>query len=94
MTIFVDDPLWRWRGKSWCHMVSDTGADELHEFARRLGLRRAWSQERPKSSAHHYDITTSVRIRAISLGAVPVTPRELVKLNYDGLTRRRERGEL
>jgi len=92
MTIYVDGitehetPL---RHKQWSHMVSDTGADELHAFAARLGLKRAWSQERPKSSAHHYDITPPKRALAIRLGAVAVTGRELVARNYDGLTRRR-----
>lgn len=82
------------RYKRWSHMVSDVGADELHAFAARLGLKREWSQERPKASAHHYDIVPAKRALAIKLGAVAVTGRELVARNYDGLTRRRERGEL
>lgn len=97
MTIYVDGiaehdtPL---RYKRWSHMVSDVGPDELHAFAARLGLKRSWSQERPKSSAHHYDIVPTKRALAIRLGAKEVTSRELVRVNYDGLTRRRERGEL
>lgn len=77
------------RYKKWSHMVSDTSAEELHAFAARLGLKREWSQERPKSSAHHYDIVPSKRALALRLGAVAVTSRELVARNYDGLTRRR-----
>lgn len=76
------------RYKRWSHMVSDTSAEELHAFAAKLGLKREWSQERPKSSAHHYDITPPKRALAIRLGAVEVTGRELVTRNYDGLTRR------
>lgn len=87
--IFVDNPIYTWRGKQWCHMVSDVNAEELHRFAALLGLKRSWSQERPKASAHHYDITTAVRQRALVLGAQAVTSRELVKHNYDGLYRRR-----
>ena len=82
------------RYKFCCHMVSDTSAEELHAFAARLGLQRAWSQERPTSSAHHYDITPPKRARAITLGAVAVTSRELVKRNYDGLTARRAKASV
>ena len=76
------------RYKKWSHMVSDVSAEELHEFAAKLGLKREWSQERPKSSAHHYDIVPTKRALAIKLGAIAVTSRELVKRNYDGLTLR------
>jgi hypothetical protein len=91
MTILVDDlrdyetPL---RYKTWCHMVSTVGADELHAFAARLGLKRAWSQERPRASAHHYDLVPSKRALALRLGAVAVPARELACRNYDGLRRR------
>ncbi len=78
----------RLRYKEWSHMVSDVGADELHAFAARLGLERRWSQERPKSSAHHYDITPGKRTLAIQLGALAVSSRELVMRNYDGMRRR------
>lgn len=71
-----------------CHMVSDVDEAELHEFARRLGLRRSWAQLRPKASAAHYDLTPSKRDLAVQLGAVEVTSRELVACNYDGLRRR------
>lgn len=91
MAILVD-PLQPYttklRHKVWCHMVSDTSADELHEFAGRLGLKRSWSQERPKASAHHYDIVPSVRRRAVTFGAEEVTSRELCARNYDGLRAR------
>jgi hypothetical protein len=76
------------RYKRWSHLVSDVGADELHAFAVRLGLKRSWSQERPVASAHHYDVTPPKRVLAVKLGALEVTSRELVRRNYDGLTRR------
>lgn len=76
------------RYKRWSHMVSDVGADELHEFAAKLGLKREWSQERPKASAHHYDVTPPKRALAVRYGAVEVTSRELVIRNYDGLRKR------
>jgi hypothetical protein len=79
-------------GRRWSHMVSDVGEEELHAFAARLGLKRAWFQCRPKASAAHYDITRSKRALAVKLGAVVVSGRELAARNYDGLRRRQRCG--
>lgn len=67
MAIYVDDEQIPWRGKLWCHLVADS-LPELHEFAISIGLKRAWFQE--KSAFPHYDVTVSVRDRAIRQGAV------------------------
>lgn len=67
MAVYVDDCCLSWRGKQWCHLVADT-LDELHGFARRLGLKRAWFQD--KTRYPHYDVTVSVREKAIALGAI------------------------
>lgn len=66
MAIYVDDEQVLWRGKLWCHLVADT-LTELHAFARSLGLRKIWFQA--KSVYPHYDVTVSVRDRALMLGA-------------------------
>lgn len=66
MAVYVDDELIPWRGKLWCHLVADSLA-ELHDFARSLGLREAWFQS--KSVYPHYDVTVSVRDRALTMGA-------------------------
>ena len=48
--------------------------EELHAFAGRLGLRRAWFQTRAgRPWKDHYDLPEEVRPRAVSLGAVPLT---------------------
>jgi hypothetical protein len=84
MTILVDRAIWRWRGRLWAHLVSDASYDELHAFARQLGLRRRWFQ------GDHYDVPTEVRARAIALGATPVEARELiVRLHAAGLRKPR-----
>lgn len=59
----------------WCHMFADK-ADcvELHEFARRVGLHRAWFQ------GDHYDLTPSRRRVAVALGARQVTRVEAVSI--------------
>lgn len=66
MAVYVDEEAIRWRGREWCHLVADS-LDELHSFAAKLGLRRSWFQS--KTRYPHYDVTTSVRTRAIALGA-------------------------
>lgn len=76
--IYVDAarPLGWSKGPS-CHMMTDGTLDELHEFARRLGLRESWFQ--PKSSPH-YDLTVTVRNRAVAMGAVEADRHKVVEL--------------
>ena len=87
MTILVDQAVWPWRGQRWAHLVSDESYDELHTFARRLGIpRRAFQGD-------HYDVPTDYRAYAIELGAEPVDARVLVRrLRASGLRRPRGAG--
>ena len=79
MTVMVDE-LQKWPTRircfkaGSCHLTVDGPIDELHAFAERLGLRRAWFQS--ASSAPHYDLTVSKRELALSLGAVFVPARD------------------
>lgn len=92
MTVYVDDfgipaTVGAVRGR-WSHLIADTRG-ELHEFAARLGLRRAWFQDptvngKPKAvpatraaENWHYDVTAGKREQAIRLGAVPIPWRDL-----------------
>lgn len=75
MTVYVDNEQIQWRGKLWCHLVADS-LEELHAFATRLGLRRSWFQA--QASLPHYDVTTSVRERAIELGALPARKTQML----------------
>lgn len=59
-----------------CHLFADS-AEELHDFARRLGLCRGWFQEH--DVAPHYDLTPARRLRAVELGATETTTREWLK---------------
>jgi hypothetical protein len=56
----------------WCHMVSDAGFDELHEFAAAMGIARRRFQ------GDHYDLHPALRERAVAMGAVEVGTGELV----------------
>ena len=58
--------------RSWCHMATDGGFEELHAFAARLGLRRAWFQ------GDHYDLPPHGRAAAVALGAQEVATAELL----------------
>jgi hypothetical protein len=59
--------------KHWSHMVSDTGFDELHAFAARLGI------PRHRFQGDHYDLPPHLRERAVALGAEEVGTRELTQ---------------
>lgn len=73
MAVYVDKLRdWGWRLGPSCHLTADTLA-ELHAFARRLGLRRAWFQGRP--GRWHYDLTASRRTAAVAAGAVELDDR-------------------
>ena len=56
----------------WCHLVSDASFEELHAFAAGLEIPRRFFQ------GDHYDLPAHVRDRALELGAVPVSTRELI----------------
>jgi hypothetical protein len=69
MAVYVDNAIWKWQGRKWCHLLADD-IDELHRFARMLGLHRTSYQGPPKTASPHYDITSMERARAIAFGAV------------------------
>lgn len=79
MTVYVDEAIWHWQGRKWCHLMADDIA-ELHRFAALLGLHQSSYQGPPKTSAPHYDITGLERDRAMRLGAVPCGREEIVRV--------------
>jgi hypothetical protein len=85
MALLVDEPIWPFRDRLWCHLVSDASYEELHDLAGRLGIpRRAFQGD-------HYDLPAELRERAVGLGAQPVSGRELItRLRASGLRRRRD----
>lgn len=85
MTVYVDDMQAPWRPPhmkhrlwSMSHLFADT-VEELHVFAKKIGLRRSWFQEPPKASWCHYDVTAAKRREALDNGAVPIKYRDLPK---------------
>ena len=88
MSLFVDPPLWPAHGRLWSHLISDSSVDELHEFARRVGV--------PERSfeGDHYDLPQERYEEVVAAGAVPVRGTELARLLRDsGMRFRKRRGE-
>ena len=85
--ILVDPPNAPGHGRLWSHLASDTSYDELHVFARELGIpERGFDRD-------HYDVPAEWYERVVEAGAVPVSSRELVaRLIRAGLRRRKTGG--
>jgi hypothetical protein len=82
--ILIDPPNVPSRGRLWSHLASDSSYDELHDFARTLGIpARGFDRD-------HYDVPAELYDAAVAAGATPVRSRELVAaLLSAGLRRRR-----
>ncbi len=81
MSVLIDTPIWPGpRGWLFAHMVSDHSYEELHAFARRLGVPpRAFERD-------HYDVPEHLHARALELGAEHVSGQDLVlRLRAAGL---------
>jgi hypothetical protein len=84
LTVYVDD--WRQRATvrdrtdRWSHLLADD-PDELHAMAAALGIPpRGYQRHRRSAALNHYDLPEALRLRAIELGAVAVTWREMARL--------------
>ncbi|WP_433297415.1 DUF4031 domain-containing protein [Actinoplanes sp. CA-030573] len=88
MSVYVDNfrvpaTVGKVRGR-WSHLTADTPV-ELHAFAERIGLRRAWFQPRCTSGPcpavdgvcvhFHYDVVDAKRKAAVTRGAHPIDLR-------------------
>lgn len=80
MAILIDPPRWPAHGILWAHLVSNRSLEELHAFARQIGLpRRSFDLDHYDVAEHHHD-------RAVRAGASPVSGQELVRaLRASGL---------
>ena len=76
---YVDEAIWEWRGRRWCHLTADS-EEELHALAAQLGLVRQWFQSKPgRPWSDHYDLPEDVRVQAIACGALPLSTREMAR---------------
>lgn len=82
MSLLIDPPTWPAHGRVWSHLVSDESFDELHAFAREVGL--------PERGFHrdHYDVPAELYDQVVDAGALAVSSRDLVaRLRTSGLRR-------
>jgi len=86
VTILIDPPNVPSRGRMWSHLASDESYDELHAFARLIGIpERGFDRD-------HYDVPSERYADVVAAGATPVSSRELVaRLLGAGLRRRKPR---
>ena len=82
MTLFIDPPNAAGHGRMWSHLASDASYDELHIFARELGIpERGFDHD-------HYDVPAEWYDQVVALGVEPISSRELIgKLRSAGLRR-------
>lgn len=84
MTVYVDEIIrWTTRGRyrnGSCHLMADT-LEELHAFARAIGLPR--SRFHRGSKVPHYDLIEAEREQALEAGAVFVPAREQARRRRD-----------
>jgi len=73
MAILIDEARWWFRGRRWCHLVSDASLEELHRFAAAHDIPRRGFQ------GDHYDVPEELRPVLISDGAQVVPSRELLR---------------
>ncbi len=82
--ILIDPPVWPGWDRVWSHLVSDESYDELHAFARKVGIpARGFDRD-------HYDIPSDRYDDMVAAGATPVESRVLVRrLIESGLRHRK-----
>jgi hypothetical protein len=82
--ILIDPPNAAGHGRLWSHLASDDSYDELHAFARELGIpERGFDRD-------HYDVPAEWYDQVVAAGATPVSSREIVRrLVASGLRRRK-----
>jgi hypothetical protein len=64
------------------HMIATESEEELHAFAKKIGLKRDWFQQpkKPLMRHAHYDLTTKTKIgQALDAGVKLRDTKELLK---------------
>jgi hypothetical protein len=69
MSVYVDDVRFEYGRMIMCHMWADT-TNELLEMADKIGMQRKWLQCPPKARWTHFDISLSMKKKAIENGAI------------------------
>lgn len=78
MTVFVDDAEIPYKRMIMSHMIADTHT-ELLMMAVKIGLKRHWLQC-PGTYREHFDVSLTMRDRAVFHGAEQITYKELGRI--------------
>jgi hypothetical protein len=94
--IYVDDLTLHRRqpgrkGGCWCHLATDGDVQELHDFAKKIGLKKNYFQE--NSHYPQYDITERKRELAVKNGAKSVRSKELALILGRKVDKKQDKGE-
>lgn len=88
VAILIDPPRPEAHGRRWSHLVSDTSLDELHRFARSVGIPERGFE------GDHYDIPEERYATVVAAGARPTPARDLLRaLQASGLRMQKRRGD-
>lgn len=83
MAVYVDDmhrrPLGRLGHMKMSHMMADT-TEELLAMGDAIGMQRGWLQD-AGTPKEHFDVSLERRARAVALGAIEITMREMVNFH-------------
>ncbi|MDX6294882.1 MAG: hypothetical protein QOH50_3957 [Kribbellaceae bacterium] len=83
--ILIDPPVWPGWDRVWSHLVSDESYEELHAFARLVGIPvRGFDRD-------HYDVPSDKYDEMVAAGAIPVASRVLVRRLIESGLRHRKR---
>lgn len=75
--VYVDEPIWPFRGMMMCHMIADD-VETLHAMAAKIGIARRWFQDPERHRYPHYDIAKTKRALAVKYGAVEIDKFQFV----------------
>jgi hypothetical protein len=78
MAVYVDDMEAPFGRMKLCHMIADS-TEELLRMVDSIGVKRKWIQK-GGTYKEHFDICISKKIKAVELGAVPITWREYAEM--------------
>ncbi len=78
--VYIDDMQAPYRGMLMSHMVADT-KEELIAMAKAIGVNPKWIQEEGNYQ-EHFDVCQSMKAKAIKLGAMAITGRQLVTITW------------
>lgn len=75
MAVYVDPARHAFGRMLMCHMMADTSA-ELLAMADKIGVQRKWIQK-AGTVYEHFDVSKALRAKAVELGALEVSSRDL-----------------